>query len=382
MPRVPEHLFVSRVSNLLAVKRQSSQYINDSAIVIRMLAAGVCGTDLAMIGGARPCRAEVLGHEGVGVVVSCPENGGVSKGARVIINPVHRTQPELVIGHSWGGVFREVFYLETTDAVQGGLLVECRKECLIRNADLALAEPIASVLYSFELLREKSNAASLLIRGSGTIGVLAAKLWPMFGGSNAVLVSKSEEHARWLRQACPWPENARISSIEATAAVAEAGSVSGFDSAILCSSRHDAPQGFQFLMDSVRESATVDLMAGFPSDYKESRLGGVDLDRIRWNNICGVQSGPATHATDQRTGKTLKLVGHRGTSERHILQAVELLSRGMISLADLPHRLLTLEELPAAVNEMLPTDTRRNTKWIKAIVTFPEADFGETHGRG
>ena len=219
MPRVPEHFFVSRVSNLLAVKRQPSQYINDSAIVIRMLAAGVCGTDLAMIGGDRPCRTEVLGHEGVGIVVSCPENSGVSKGARVIINPVHREQPDLVIGHSRDGVFREVFCLETTDAVQGGLLVECRKECSIRSEDLALAEPIASVLYSFELLRENRNTCSLLIRGSGTIGVLAAKLWPTFGGSRAVLVSRSEEHARWLRHACHWPENVRITSTEASGAI-------------------------------------------------------------------------------------------------------------------------------------------------------------------
>ncbi len=381
MPRVPEHLVVARVSNQLALKRQPSEYISDSAIVIEMLAAGVCGTDLAMIGGARVCRAEVLGHEGVGVVLSCPEKSGVSKGARVIINPVHRTQPELVIGHSQGGVFREVFCLETTDAVRGGLLVECGRECSIRNADLTLAEPIASVLYSFELLREKTNASSLLIRGSGTIGVLAAKLWSTFDGSRAVLVSKSEEHARWLRQACHWPENVRVCSIEASHAIAEASASSGFDSAILCCSRYDAPQGLHFSMDSVRGDATIDLMAGFPAEYKEGRLGGVDLDRIRWNNICGVQSGPATAAVDHATGKILNLVGHRGTSERHILQAVELLSRGTISLADLPHRLLTLEELPAAVSDML-SPNRPNTKWIKAIVAFPQEHFGDANGRG
>jgi threonine dehydrogenase-like Zn-dependent dehydrogenase len=381
VPRVPQHLLVSRVSNQLTVKRHPTEYISDSAIVIKMLAAGVCGTDLAMIAGARVCRAEVLGHEGVGVVVSCPENSGVSVGARVIINPVHRKQPELVIGHSQDGVFREVFYLETTDAVQGGLLVECRKES-IRSVELALAEPIASVLYSLELLREKKNAASLLIRGSGTIAVLAAKLWSTLGRSSAVLVSKSEEHAQWLRQACQWPENVRICSIEVGYAIAEAGARAGFDSAILCCSRYDAPRALHFLMDSVREHATVDLMAGFPAEYKEGRLSGVDLDRIRWNNICGVHSGPATTTVDQSTGKTLNLIGHRGTSERHIHQAVELMSRGTISLADLPHRLLTLNELPAAVSDMLPTNNRRNTKWIKAIVAFPQQDLGEVNGRG
>jgi 2-epi-valiolone-7-phosphate 1-reductase len=380
VPRVPEHLFVSRVSNQLTVKQQPSEYISDSAIVIKMLAAGVCGTDLAMIGGARPCRADVLGHEGVGIVASCPENSGVSRGARVIVNPVHRKQPEIVIGHSRNGVFREVFCLEAGDAVQGGLLVEHRKDSAIGNADLALAEPIASVLYSFELLREKRPGTSLLIRGSGTIGVLAAKLWSRFGGSNAVLVSKSEEHARWLRQTCNWPGSVQVCSIEASPAISGSGASAGFESAILCCSRHDAPEGFHFLMDSVEEFATIDLMAGFPAEYTEGKLGGINLDHIRWSNICGVQSRLATTAVDQRTGRTLNLVGHRGTSERHILQAVELLSRGVISLADLPHRLLTLEELPSAVEEMLPSGKRRNTKWIKAIVTFPHEGFGEAHG--
>lgn len=380
MPRVPEHWFVSRTSNHLALKRQPSENLSGSAIMIRMLAAGVCGTDLAMIGGARPCRAEVLGHEGVGVVVSSPQNSGLSKGERVIVNPVHRKKPEFVIGHSTDGIFREVFCLETSESLQGGLLVKCPGECSIPNADLALAEPIASVLYSFELLRKNGNASSLLIRGSGTIGVLAAKLWSTVEGSTVVLVSSSEEHALWLRQACHFPHSVRVCSMEASHGLAQGGTSAGFDSAILCCSRRDACQGLHFLMDSVRENATIDLMAGFPVDYKEPRLGGIDLDPIRWNNICGAQNGPATTVLDQVSGRPLTLTGHRGTSERHILQAVDLLSRGTISLADFPHRLLTLAELPGAVSDMLPTHMRRNTKWIKAIVAFSQDDSGAANG--
>jgi 2-epi-valiolone-7-phosphate 1-reductase len=122
-------------------------------------------------------------------------------------------------------------------------------------------------------------------------------------------------------------------------------------------------------------------MAGFPADYTEPRLGGAELDRIRWNNICGVESGPATTVVDQNTKRSLRLVGHRGTSERHILQAVELLSRRIISLADIPHRQLTLQELPTAVSEML-SPNRCNTKWIKAIVDFPQESAGDANGRG
>lgn len=381
MPRVPEHLFVSYTYRNLTLKQQPSAILDDSAVVIRMQATGVCGTDLAMLSGTRACRAEVLGHEGVGVVLSAPENSSVTEGTRVIINPVHRNRPELVIGHSRDGVFREVFWLDSSEAVQAGYLVACPNECSLAGADLSLAEPLASVLYSLELLRKKRNATSLLIRGSGTVAILAARVWSTFEGCKAILVSKSEPHAQWLRQAIPWPANVKVETMEAIHSLTRSDLNVVFDSAILCCSREDAPRGLHFLMDSIQDGATIDLMAGFPPEFADPRLGPVELDRIRWNNICGVQSALATTVIDQTTKKTLNLIGHRGTSERHILHAVEMLSRGAVSLADIPHRQLTLQELPKTVSAMLSPE-RQNMKWIKAIVTFPRGSFGEANARG
>jgi len=382
VPRVPEHLLVSRLSNqsTIAVKQQPSEHLKDSVIVIKMLSAGVCGTDLAMLSGARPCGAEVLGHEGVGVVLYAPKHTGVSKGARVIINPVHRKQPHIVIGHSRDGVFRELFWLDAADAVEGGLLLACPRECSLGDAELVLAEPLASVLYGIELLRGKREATSLLIRGSGTVGILAAKVWSALGGSFAALVSKSEAHAQWLRESTRWPANVRVcSSTQLNNVIGECGVGHGFHAATLCCSRESAPEGLRSLLDVVKEGATIDLMAGFPVEYKESRLGGVDLDSIRWNNICGMSGSPGTAVVDRSSGKTVYLLGHRGTAERHILQAVELLSRGTISIVDVPHCLLTLEQLPEAVNKMLSIKSRHNTKWVKAIVTFSGKDREESN---
>jgi 2-epi-valiolone-7-phosphate 1-reductase len=380
VPNVPEHLVLIRTSQGLAVRRQPGQQVPDSAIVIRMLAAGVCGTDLAMLSGGRLCRAEVLGHEGVGVVISAPENSGVVKGARVIISPVHQKRPELVIGHNQDGIFREVFWLDASEALEGRHLVPCAQQCSLADAELAIAEPVASVLYGFELLREKWNPASLLIRGSGTVAVLAARLWSkLVPRSTAVLVSKSEFHAQWLRHTGQWPANVTIRSLE-VGNVAEAAT-DGFDAAILCCSRQDAAHGLHFLLDSVEADATIDLMAGFPAEHKETRLGDLDLDRIRWNNICGTQIGPSTSTRDRKTGKTIRVTGHRGTSDQHILHAVELLSEGTISLAELPHRLMPLEQLPGAISNML-SPARHDTNWIKAIASFPTENLGAPNGRG
>jgi len=381
--RVPEHSVVSRRfnQNSLTVKQQPFERLSDSVILIKMLSAGVCGTDLAILAGTRSGRAEVLGHEGVGVVLYAPKDGSVSKGARVIINPVHRNHPHSVIGHSRDGVFRELFCVDAADAAEGGLLVSCPRECSLGDAELVLAEPLGSVLYSLELLRAQCSATSLLIRGSGTVGLLAAKVWSILTGSFAVLVSKSEAHARWLRESTRWPSNVRIcGGTTLTSAIRECFAGPGLNAAILCCSRESAPEGLCLLLDLVQEGATIDLMAGFPGEYREARLGGVNLDAIRWNNVCGISDSPPTTVVDRSNGKTICLIGHRGTAERHILQAIELLSRGVISMADIPHRLLTLEELPGAVNKMLSIKTRHNTKWVKAIVAFAREDRGEPTG--
>jgi len=163
---IPGHQLVSRQSSQLVLTQQPATRVSDSTIVVKMQAAGLCGTDLAMLSGGCVCHAEVLGHEGVGAVLSAPSDSPLAKGTRVIVNPVHHSKPECVIGHSRDGVFRELFWLDSSEMMQGGFLVACPTGCPADSATLALAEPLASVLYSLELLRQKENATSLLVRGS------------------------------------------------------------------------------------------------------------------------------------------------------------------------------------------------------------------------
>lgn len=383
MLSVPEHSVVLRLPNQsgLTIEQTNAGPVVDSTVVIKMLSAGVCGTDLAILSGARAGQAEILGHEGVGVVVQAPKDFRVARGVRLIINPVHRKKPHIVIGHSRDGVFREWFCMDAADDDEGGFLVPCPPECSLEDVELTLAEPIASALYSLELLREKCGAASLLIRGSGTMAILAAKLWSTLTGSKAILVSKSEAHAQWLRESTRWPANVGICHTTALPnKIREDSSSFDLKAGILCCSRENAPEGLGLLLDFLHQGATIDLMAGLPTEYRESRLGGVALDAIRWNNVCGVSSAPPIAVLDRSSGKTFFLIGHRGTPERHILHAVDLLSRRVISIADVPHRRFTLEELPGAVNQMLSTETRHHTKWVKAMVAFSRDSAGERIG--
>jgi len=368
---VQDHWVVTRIpnQNRLAITQQNSQQVGDSTIVIQMLAAGVCGTDLAMLAGNRSSSANVLGHEGVGRIIRAPEDCRIANGMRVVVNPVHRARPESVIGHSCDGVFREQFWLDATEVAEGGLLVPCPAEGTLTDIGLVLAEPVASVLYSFELLGNQGIAGPLLIRGSGTIGILAAKLWTALTKSPATMVSLSEAHAGWLRETIAWPTSVRVTS-ESDLTTAQEDE---FKTAILCCSRESAAQGLRYLMDVVSDGATIDLMAGFPAEYRDRRLGDVPLDRIRWNNICGTHYGSPTTVMDGASGKKLNLLGHRGTAEGHVQDAIALLSRGVISVHDIPHRLFSLRQLPDVIQEMVSSQSRHKTQWIKGIVTFRDS---------
>jgi 2-epi-valiolone-7-phosphate 1-reductase len=377
MPRLPQHSAVSRFPNKvgLTFASRSAQELKESVIAVRMLSAGVCGTDLAIITGARPGQAEILGHEGVGVVAYTPEGSDISKGARVIVNPVHSENPADVIGHSRDGIFCDWFWLDAADAMGGELLVSCPSACPLEDGELALAEPIASVLYSLELLKSYGAHELLLIRGSGTIAILAAKLWAKLLGSPAIIVSKSKVHADWLRRVTNWPAGVSICSIERLSSTIRECGQGDPDAGILCCTREDAQAGLRLLLDAVKQDAPIDLMAGFPANFKEECLGDLALDRIRWDNIRGISSAPPTSVTDRR-GKTVRLIGHRGTSERHILDAVDLLSRKVISKDDLPLRVISLKELPDVVDQMIARASMR-TNWVKTIIAFDKEDTDE-----
>jgi threonine dehydrogenase-like Zn-dependent dehydrogenase len=378
MPSVPPYTAAVRSPGPhgVAVQWRSGRQLSKSVVLLKIVSAGVCGTDLALITGARAGQAEVLGHEGVGVVAYTPEACGISRGTRVIINPVHDKSPGDVIGHSRDGIFSEWFWLEAADASDGGMLVPCPRDCPLENAELALTEPIASVLYSLELLKKNGARKLLLIRGSGTVAIVAAKLWMKLTGTAAIMASKSATHARWLQQAVEWPVGVSICHIEKLPELIRELGGGEPDAGILCCSREAAPEGLRCLLDSVKPGAAIDLMAGFPAEHREERLGDVPLDRIRWNNIRGRNSAPPTAVADRVSKKTVYLLGHRGTSQRHIVEAIDRLSRKVISGGDLPHRTVSIAELPDAIRQMVLRPSTP-TNWVKTLVAFSNENIDE-----
>ena len=70
------------------VEERPDPDVEPGQVLVRTRLVGICGTDVAVVGGGVPVRLpRVMGHEMVGEVVHAPEDSGVRTGDRVVVDP-------------------------------------------------------------------------------------------------------------------------------------------------------------------------------------------------------------------------------------------------------------------------------------------------------
>jgi len=173
-------------------------------VVVRVDAAGICGSDLHAYHGHDPRRVPplVLGHEAVG---RTPE------GRRVVPNPLitcgrcarcaeGRTNlcpNRLMIGMQFPGCFAEAVTVPEAN------LIAVPDHA--SDAAAALTEPAACVLHGLHLaqraLVRPVAEARVLVIGGGAIGLLAALYLKAWGAREVMLAETSEERRRTVAQA-------------------------------------------------------------------------------------------------------------------------------------------------------------------------------------
>jgi threonine dehydrogenase-like Zn-dependent dehydrogenase len=140
----------------------------DGEVLVQVLQAGVCGTDMCLVRDERP-KAEppmTLGHEFVGL--------RTDTGERVIVNPLvscgrcracgegrdHLCEKRQVIGVHRAGGFADAVSVPLSNLVPAGAA---------SNAQAAMADPIATALHAFRLGPVPQGPVAIL--GAGAIGL-------------------------------------------------------------------------------------------------------------------------------------------------------------------------------------------------------------------
>lgn len=180
--------------------------INENEILIKVKAAGICGTDLRIyrngFAGINKSTPRILGHEFSGVIeevgekvshyekgmrVTASPNMGCGKCKTCISNNGHLCSNYKAIGVHLDGAFAQ--YVKIPErAIQLGNVMEIPDHISFKEA--SIVEPLACVYSGIEKCKVKMGD-SVLVIGAGPIGIMHALFAKKLGASKVIVSNRS-----------------------------------------------------------------------------------------------------------------------------------------------------------------------------------------------
>ncbi len=311
------HRAIVRGEGTLSVALRPTVAPGPGEVSVATMYAGLCGTDIQMLRGLRDDPAPVIGHEGIARVVAVGDGvpARFAPGSLVTINPTHPTDPSFLLGHNVDGLLQERT-LVPAKAVADGMVLP-----LPQTADVTLSpllEPLAVVRYALGTLREFAPA-TLLVVGDGIIGhlaVRAARRW--LGGD--VRVALVHHTAEGLAFSANGPHRADVLLDNLSGVVLD-----GPIAALLATPRDATVAALESVLQAGAQ--VVDILGGLPPGAGTPLLPGVDLTAVRAANCGGLPDPVRTATVASATGGPVRMFGHRGVSNGHLLESAAELAR-------------------------------------------------------
>ncbi len=318
------HRAVVRSAGTVSVRTRPTAVPGPGELSVAPLCAGLCGTDIQMLRGLRDDPAPVIGHEGIARVAAAGPGAPdwCAPGTLVAVNPTHPTDPGFLLGHNVDGLLQERTLLPAT-AVSGGVVLP-----LPAASDVSLApllEPLAVVRYALGALRAFAPG-TLIVVGDGTVGHLAVRAAPRWLGPDVrtVLVHHTAEGRDFSRSR---PIGAEPLLLNGLADLRPAGPVA----ALLATPRDATADALEAVLAVAGRDVVVDMVGGLPAGAGVPSLPGLDLAAVRAANCGGVPDPPRVHTA----AHGVRLFGHRGVANRHLLDAAAELAHDPAGYRDL-----------------------------------------------
>lgn len=303
--------------------------------LVRVESALICGTDLRIFDGTKTKNVvypSVLGHEFAGTIVNSagPLPEGLRIGDRVAVYPLVQCgecaacirgrgnicRRRRAFGYQIDGGFAE-FVRIPVEAVRAGNLVPVGDT----PADVAaVIEPLACA-YNGQRLIGAERARSMLVVGSGPLGLLHIRLARALGVDTVVAVDPAE-HRRAI--AVESGATVALHPDEVTTDKAdELTDAAGFDTMVVAVGRADAIEPYLAML---APGGRVNIFAGFPSG----------TDRVTFS------------ANDVHYNETL-IVGSSSCQLSDFRRVAELIRHGVIAAEGLVTAHLPIDDLDAAL---------------------------------
>jgi L-iditol 2-dehydrogenase len=297
-------------------------------VLIRVSAAGMCGSDRHLVSGEYPGKTPViLGHEFEGVVISGRENENVRIGDRVTVNPniacgVCSFCASGLVAHclrlSAYGVDRDGGFAElvAVRTAQAHALPTTLGEHLG-----ALCEPLSCCLRAIDRAKIRPGQRVAVI-GGGVMGQLLVQL-ARLAGATEVIMSTRQQQRRELAESLGAtasfdPTDGDRGALSSDAALSVA---TGFDVVLEAAG---APGSFEQAIAIARPAGTIVIVGAAPQQMTSTIRPFEIFEREL--RIVGSHLNPFTHA-----------------------RAAELVSSGVLNLEPLITRVVGLEGLADAL---------------------------------
>ncbi|MBN2469548.1 MAG: zinc-binding dehydrogenase [Anaerolineae bacterium] len=303
-------------------------------VLVRVRAAGVCGSDLHGYTGKSGRRHPplIMGHEVSGEVIATGEAAAdVQTGARVAIQPlIYRPDP------ATGKIVRRLIGMNLPGAFAEYVVVP-RDNLYAMPEDLsylagALTEPTAVAVHAVSMAHIQPYDRVLVI-GGGTIGLLTMQVLNIAGARQVVVSDVSEDRLRMAEQ------------MGATATI----NPQSHDFNDFVASFTDG-RGFDHTFEAVGLTSTV------AQSLTAIRDGGT----VIWigNNQKIIEVDMQAIVT-----RELRVFGTYGMNERDFQRALQMLADGHIAADILVNRRAALEEGPSLFDELL-----RDPSVVKCVI--------------
>lgn len=357
---------VRQANGSFQLSEVSTPELTPNGLLVKILKAGVCGTDLQIIRGLRDDPATILGHEGCGEVIAVGE--GVKQfavGDRVTFIPHSSTYPDRILGHNIPGLFQEIRLMNKED-LASGLVVKVNEN--ISDELVVLAEPLGAIIYSNVLVQQTLKPTRVAVFGAGQIGVLYSMFLKAFYPKREVFLIHQD------RASLDWFVENKIVARDHLFLFEDL--LSGkekieFDAGVICTDRRSAVSIFELALRFIRERGIIDLFGGFPANYFIIADQPIFPSQIRQKNVCGApEIGYFYHG--KINDRIVNLTGHRGVNQGHVQEALNELSQFPTLFKTVISPTVSPKEAVDCFNQYRQEGIRLADRqiWLKMIIDF------------
>lgn len=316
----------------LRLKEINVPEINDNEILLKVKSAAICGTDIRMINngykGITEETPRILGHELSGIIEKVGRNIKKYKpGMRVAVAPnmgcgvcdqcvsgnTHMCADYYALGINLDGGFAEYVKIPE-EACRQGNVIELGENISFDEA--ALNEPLSCVYNGF-LKCDIKPGDTVLIIGTGPIGIMHAKLAKMAGAAKVMINDISKERLDVCRKI-----DSLFIILESEDLKEQVMKITKGRGLDVCITACPSPQAQADSIEMMATNGRVNFFGGLPA---AKEIVGINTNLVHY--------------------KQLVLTGSARASLSQFRQTLEFISSGILNVKDLISEKFTLDKI-------------------------------------